>query len=362
MRRLTVILALGASLSLMAQEGQKWVVGQAVFADFNSSTHFKSSFGGGVGAGTWLNDRFGLDVRALYLPLKEKVTGTKSSEASGLASLLINLRPGADNWNPYVSLGPGLSSVGGGLSGTGEKETCFNYHAGLGVLGHVQQNLALQADVQALRVYVGNGGINRTELLATLGVGYTWGGSKTLTVAPEPAPAPAPEPAPAPAPAPEPAPAPAPAPEPAPAPAPEPVVVKPAPAPEPVKIILDEATLHFKNGKAQLGPKAVEAIKRVAASLQVYKGEYTLKVSGHTSSTGSKAVNKALSKHRAEAVAKVLIDNGVKASAVSVEGCGPDKPIADNATAAGQAKNRRVEIDVNLLGAKAEIREHEVTE
>jgi len=157
-----------------------------------------------------------------------------------------------------------------------------------------------------------------------------------------------------------PAPAPEPVVVPAPAPVPEPVVVKPAPAPEPIKIVLDEAVLHFKNGKSQLSPEAVEAIKHVATSIKAYSGDYTLVVSGHTSSVGSLAMNKALSKRRADAVAKILVDSGVKASAVTTEGYGPEKPLADNATAAGQNKNRRVEIDVNLQGAKAEIRKHEV--
>jgi hypothetical protein len=71
---------------------------------------------------------------------------------------------------------------------------------------------------------------------------------------------------------------------------------------------------------------------------------------------GSVAYNKALSKRRADAVAKVLVDSGVPASAIQTEGIGPDKPIADNKTAAGQAKNRRVGIDVDLKGIKAEKR------
>ena len=74
---------------------------------------------------------------------------------------------------------------------------------------------------------------------------------------------------------------------------------------------------------------------------------------------GGKALNKSLSKLRADAVANVLIESGVAASRVSTVGMGPDKPIADNKTKEGQAKNRRVEIDVQVKDGKTEIRKNE---
>jgi outer membrane protein OmpA-like peptidoglycan-associated protein len=97
----------------------------------------------------------------------------------------------------------------------------------------------------------------------------------------------------------------------------------------------------------------------VADGLKAYKGEYTLEVSGHTSSVGGKALNKALAKRRADAVAKILVDAGIPAAKVTTVGVGPDKPIADNATKDGQAKNRRVEIDVKVKDGKTEVRKTE---
>jgi outer membrane protein OmpA-like peptidoglycan-associated protein len=123
--------------------------------------------------------------------------------------------------------------------------------------------------------------------------------------------------------------------------------------------VLDEAVLHFANGKAELGPDAKAAIQKVAVGLKAYQGDYALVVSGHTSSVGGKALNKSLSKLRADAVANVLIESGVAASRVSTVGMGPDKPIADNKTKEGQAKNRRVEIDVQVKDGKTEIRKNE---
>ena len=120
--------------------------------------------------------------------------------------------------------------------------------------------------------------------------------------------------------------------------------------------VLDEAVLHFANNKAELGPEAIAAIQKVATGLKAYPGDYSLTVSGHTSSVGGKALNKALGKQRADAVAKILVASGVPAARISTVGVGPDQPIAENATKAGQATNRRVEIDVKVSDGKTEVR------
>jgi outer membrane protein OmpA-like peptidoglycan-associated protein len=67
-------------------------------------------------------------------------------------------------------------------------------------------------------------------------------------------------------------------------------------------------------------------------------------VEGHTDNTGSVETNRELSLRRAIAVRDYLIGQGVAASAIDVDGFGPSMPIADNATADGRARNRRVEI------------------
>jgi outer membrane protein OmpA-like peptidoglycan-associated protein len=87
----------------------------------------------------------------------------------------------------------------------------------------------------------------------------------------------------------EPKPVPPPPPVEEPKPVPAPVVEAPkvvAPAPEPVKIMLDEAILHFANGKANLSQEGVEAIQKVAEHLKKIPGAYSLTVSGHTSNVG----------------------------------------------------------------------------
>ena len=66
-------------------------------------------------------------------------------------------------------------------------------------------------------------------------------------------------------------------------------------------------------------------------------------VQGHTDNVGDAAKNKALSQKRADAVAKYLVSKGVDASRLTSVGYGSEMPIADNKTAAGKSKNRRVE-------------------
>ncbi|MBE9539853.1 MAG: OmpA family protein [Proteobacteria bacterium] len=70
----------------------------------------------------------------------------------------------------------------------------------------------------------------------------------------------------------------------------------------------------------------------------------TLRVTGHTDSTGSKAYNQTLSERRARSVANYLATQGVSSARAFSEGRGFDQPIASNGTASGRAQNRRVEL------------------
>ncbi|MNG28463.1 putative lipoprotein YiaD precursor [compost metagenome] len=73
----------------------------------------------------------------------------------------------------------------------------------------------------------------------------------------------------------------------------------------------------------------------------------SVKVVGFTDSRGSAAYNQQLSERRARAVADFLITQGLSADKVSSLGMGAAEPIADNATEAGRAQNRRVELRLN---------------
>ncbi|MCL2335595.1 MAG: OmpA family protein [Endomicrobia bacterium] len=101
----------------------------------------------------------------------------------------------------------------------------------------------------------------------------------------------------------------------------------------------------FDTGKADLKPASKASIAAQAAEIKAldYK---KVTVEGHTDSTGSAAVNKDLSLKRAKAVYDEFAANGIPTDKMSYQGFGSTMPIADNNTAEGRAKNRRVEIFV----------------
>ena len=143
--------------------------------------------------------------------------------------------------------------------------------------------------------------------------------------------------------APEPAPAPAPA---APAPAPA-VVVAPVPSSEKVTYAADA---FFDFDKAVLKPEAKEKLDDLVSKTKEINLEVIIAV-GHTDSVGTDAYNDKLSVRRAESIKAYLTSKGVEANRVYTEGKGKKQPVADNKTAEGRQKNRRVEIEV--VGTRA---------
>ena len=154
-------------------------------------------------------------------------------------------------------------------------------------------------------------------------------------------PKPEPKPEPAPAPKPEPKPEPAPAPKPEPKPEPKPVITV-----EEQKIIIDAfENLQFDTNKATIKATSYPSLDKLAELLKKYPNTTTT-LSGYTDNTGNRAYNVDLSKRRANAVKDYLVNKGIAATRISADGFGPENPVAENTTAAGRAKNRRVEIDV----------------
>jgi chemotaxis protein MotB len=119
--------------------------------------------------------------------------------------------------------------------------------------------------------------------------------------------------------------------------------------PEGLLIRLDDAALGFAPGSAELPDAAEAPLNDIAGFLKRHPGQRA-RLRGHTDATGQTAANVRLSGERAAAVRDALIELGVPADRLSVEGVGAAEPIADNATPAGRSRNRRVDI---LLGTDA---------
>ena len=101
--------------------------------------------------------------------------------------------------------------------------------------------------------------------------------------------------------------------------------------------------INFDTNKATIKPESKPIVDQIVLLLN---DNPTLKVSveGHTDNTGAPARNKTLSQERAQSVMNALTTTGIDKKRLSAVGWGQDKPIADNKTEEGKAKNRRVEI------------------
>ncbi len=211
---------------------------------------------------------------------------------------------------------------------------------GLGAKYSLSDNLALRADIRHMIL------INDTiqNLEATVGLSYLIGGAKPAPVVEETAPVI------------EPAPMPAPVVEPTPAPVPVPVVPVPAPTVMEKQIMeKGRATLDvkFKTNKADIQPQYHAELAEFATVMKRHP-DLKVAIEGHTDNVGSAPFNQKLSQRRAESVKRYMTEKfGIEASRLKAVGYGLSKPIASNATAAGRAKNRRVEAVVEYMEKKA---------
>jgi outer membrane protein OmpA-like peptidoglycan-associated protein len=103
----------------------------------------------------------------------------------------------------------------------------------------------------------------------------------------------------------------------------------------------------FDTGSAVLKPAAVDQLAKVGDIMAKYS-DNRVKVLGHTDSTGSARSNEELSLRRANAVKEVLTGRGVKETQITALGLGETQPVSDNKTADGRAKNRRVELHIDV--------------
>jgi OOP family OmpA-OmpF porin len=125
--------------------------------------------------------------------------------------------------------------------------------------------------------------------------------------------------------------------------APPPPVVKREPV---IKKTVVLPGVNFAFNRADLLPAAKEILDReVVPELKENAGE-NVRVEGHTDSVGTDSYNQQLSEKRANSVRDYLVSQGISSSRIETRGYGESQPVADNESAIGRAKNRRVEIKI----------------
>ncbi len=161
----------------------------------------------------------------------------------------------------------------------------------------------------------------------------------------------------APPPPPPPPPPPAATTEPAPTPAPT-TTAEPTPPPVEQKPVVKKDKLEipgqivFESGSAVLKPESEAGINQLKQYLDETPRVTKLRIEGHTDNVGSPEANETLSGQRALAIKAVLVAKGVAKERLLAVGFGQAKPIADNTTEEGKAKNRRTEFRIAELGGK----------
>jgi SH3 domain-containing YSC84-like protein 1 len=109
------------------------------------------------------------------------------------------------------------------------------------------------------------------------------------------------------------------------------------------KVVLSDKQIHFATGQWAIPSGSEATLAEIAQALKD-NPDWQVRIEGYTDNVGSKGFNLKLSQERANSVMKWLVDHGVDRSRLSAKGYGKSHPVADEATEAGRAQNRRVEI------------------
>ena len=132
--------------------------------------------------------------------------------------------------------------------------------------------------------------------------------------------------------------------------APAPVMAVAQPMSAPKLCTQTVVNVQFDTQKADLKPRYHDELKKLADFLTEFP-DATGVIEGHTDSAGDLASNMKLSQRRADSVRNYLIKNfKIAPERISAKGFGPTKPVADNKTAAGKQKNRRIETNFSCAG------------
>ena len=101
--------------------------------------------------------------------------------------------------------------------------------------------------------------------------------------------------------------------------------------------------ISFATGRHDIQPRLMPILDQFAQGLN-QQASMEVKIVGHTDNTGNDAINNPLSVNRAQSGRDYLVARGVRVHRIAIDGRGSREPIADNATEAGRARNRRIDI------------------
>jgi OOP family OmpA-OmpF porin len=305
--------------------------------DVIPDSHFSADdeIGFRVAFGRVLTEQWDAEVgyaRSRFGAAGGNLSGDLAFDEGELAVARVFLR--SEAVNPFIEAGVGFERTRYDI---GTSATDPTGKVGLGLLADLfrvgTSSLQLRADAGG-RVDTAAG--NGTRIDPYLGLGLRWNFGAPASAIPTLAAAPAAPPPP------PPPPPPAPPMAPPPPPLPPPAVMPPPPPPPPLASTRAvRLQVYFDNDSAQLKPESDADLDRLVSALQQMP-EVRGVLEGHTDSNGTPAHNRALSQRRAEAVKDYLVAHGVAAARLRATGYGQTHPIADNASAAGRAQNRRV--------------------
>lgn len=254
------------------------------------------------------------------------------SKIKGLNLDLVGMLPITDKFSAFGRVGVNYADVKDSFTGTeasvyganaNPSKRAANLKVGLGLQYAFTESLAMRGEVERYRINDAVGNKGDIDLIS-LGLLYQFGAAKAapavITEMPEPVAVAA-------------------------AAAPAPVVAaQPAPVPVSEKVTFAAETL-FDFDKSVVKPEGKAALDDLLRKLKGMDTEVMITV-GHADAIGSDDYNQKLSIRRAEAVKAYLVSTGVDAQRVYTEGKGEAQPVADNKTAEGRAKNRRVTVEV----------------
>jgi len=116
------------------------------------------------------------------------------------------------------------------------------------------------------------------------------------------------------------------------------------------RLVMSLNAISFRSGKSAIEPASFPVLAKVGDAIKLFPNA-SFTVEGHTDNQGSDSANLLLSQDRADAVRQYLISNlGVDAEKVTSIGYGKARPIANNETESGRARNRRIDIAITIEG------------